>query len=135
MGLAGQFQNVQRPITKNYADDDSSFQAPLLVQAVLNPIIGRLSDVIDRKMLVAVSPLIAFAGSVMSAKASDMNMLIAGGVLYGVTLATIGVVGTIPAEILPLKYRTVASGITFLGGASGGLYVVPVLEIILVISY
>lgn len=66
-------------------------------------------------MLVAVTPLIAFAGSVMSAKANDMNTLIAGGVLYGVTLATIGVVGTIPAEILPLKYRTVASGISFLG--------------------
>lgn len=107
----------------NYAYTDCSFQAPLLIQAVLNPIIGRLSDVLDRKMLVAVTPLIAFAGSVMSAKANDMNILIAGGVLYGVTLATIGVVGTIPAEILPLKYRTVASGISFLGGASGGLYV------------
>lgn len=79
-------------------------------------------------MLVAVTPLIAFAGSVMSAKANDMNTLIAGGVLYGVTLATIGVVGTIPAEILPLKYRTVASGISFLGGASGGLYVELVLH-------
>ncbi|KAL6242222.1 hypothetical protein RBB50_010770 [Rhinocladiella similis] len=96
-------------------------QTPLLIQAVLNPIIGRLSDVLDRKMLVTLPPIIAFAGSVMSARAHDMNMLIAGGVLYGVTLATIGVVGTIPAEILPLKYRTVASGIGFLGGASGGL--------------
>ncbi|KAJ9640136.1 hypothetical protein H2204_003361 [Knufia peltigerae] len=96
-------------------------QTPLLIQAVLNPIIGRLSDVLDRKMLVTLTPIVAFAGSVMSARANDMNLLIAGGVLYGVTLATIGVVGTIPAEILPLKYRTVASGIGFLGGASGGL--------------
>lgn len=76
-------------------------------------------------MLVTLTPIVAFAGSVMSARANDMNLLIAGGVLYGVTLATIGVVGTIPAEILPLKYRTVASGIGFLGGASGGLYVAP----------
>lgn len=79
-------------------------------------------------MLVVITPLIAFAGSVMSAKANDMNMLIAGGVLYGITLATIGVVGTIPAEILPLKYRTLASGVGFVGGASGGLYVDPVLQ-------
>ena len=92
----------------------------MLVQAVLNPIIGRLSDVLDRKMLVTITPLIAFAGSVMSAKANDMNMLIAGGVLYGVTLSTISIVQTIPAEILPLKYRTVANGIAFVGGASGG---------------
>ncbi|KIW17942.1 hypothetical protein PV08_05137 [Exophiala spinifera] len=96
-------------------------QTPLLIQAVLNPIIGRLSDVLDRKMLVTLTPIVAFAGSVMSARAHDMNLLIAGGVLYGVTLATIGVVGTIPAEILPLKYRTLASGIGFVGGASGGL--------------
>lgn len=122
MGTTGEFHTLQIPADA-YVDRISSFQAPLLIQAVLNPIIGRLSDVLDRKMLVAVTPLIAFAGSVMSAKADDMNMLIAGGVLYGVTLATIGVVGTIPAEILPFKYRTVASGISFLGGASGGLYV------------
>lgn len=57
----------------------------------------------------------------MSAKANGMNMLIAGGVLYGITLATISIAQSIPAEILPLKYRTVASGISFIGGASGGL--------------
>lgn len=91
------------------------------MQAVLNPILGRLSDILDRKMLVTVTPLIAFAGSVMSARAKDMNMLIAGGVLYGINLATISIVQSIPAEILPLKYRTVASGIAFVGGASGGL--------------
>lgn len=91
------------------------------MQAVLNPIIGRLSDVLDRKMLVTVTPLIAFAGSVMSAKANGMHMLIAGGVLYGITLATLSIVQSICAEILPLKYRTVASGIAFLGGATGGL--------------
>lgn len=72
-------------------------------------------------MLVTLTPLVAFAGSVMSAKASSMNMLIAGGVLYGITLSTISIVQSIPAEILPLKYRTVASGIAFVGGAAGGL--------------
>lgn len=71
-------------------------------------------------MLVTVTPIIAFAGSVMSAKANGMEMLIAGGALYGITLATISIVQTNPAEILPLKYRTVASGIAFMGGASGG---------------
>ncbi|KAF2176562.1 MFS general substrate transporter [Zopfia rhizophila CBS 207.26] len=94
-------------------------QAPLLMQAVLNPIIGRLSDVLDRKMLVTIPPLLAFAGSVISARANDINMLIAGSVLLGVTLATIGVVQSIPAEVLPLKYRAISNGISFLGGAIG----------------
>ncbi|KAF2117940.1 major facilitator superfamily domain-containing protein [Lophiotrema nucula] len=96
-------------------------QAPLLVQAALNPILGRLSDVVDRKMLVVIPPLFAAAGSFIGAKATDMNMLIAGSVLTGITLATNGVVTTIPAEILPLKYRSIANGIGFLGGSCGGL--------------
>lgn len=37
-------------------------QAPLLMQAVLCPIIGRLSDVIDRKYLSAGMIIVAFAG-------------------------------------------------------------------------
>ena len=36
-------------------------QGPLLMQAVLSPIVGRLSDILDRKYLAAVPPLVAFA--------------------------------------------------------------------------
>lgn len=96
-------------------------QGPLLMQSVLSPIVGRLSDVIDRKYLAAVPPLIAFIGAVVSAKATSMSMLIGGGVLIGTTLATISIVQAIPSEILPLKYRALANGIAFLGGAVGGL--------------
>lgn len=47
-------------------------QGPLLMQAVLSPFVGRLSDVLDRKYLASVPPLIAFVGSVICAKASSM---------------------------------------------------------------
>ncbi|KKY24835.1 putative mfs drug efflux pump [Diplodia seriata] len=50
-----------------------------------------------------------------------MNMLIGGSILVGVTLSTIAIVQSIPSEILPLKYRAVANGIAFLGGASAGI--------------
>ncbi|KAK4185751.1 major facilitator superfamily domain-containing protein [Podospora australis] len=96
-------------------------QGPLLVQAVLSPIIGRLSDVFDRKYLAAVPPLVAFAGAVVSARATSMNMLIAGGVLIGTTLSTISIVQAIPSEILPLKYRALANGFAFVGGSIGGI--------------
>ncbi|KAK9446514.1 putative mfs drug efflux pump [Limtongia smithiae] len=96
-------------------------QGPLLMQSVLSPIIGRLSDVLDRKYLASVPPLIAFIGAVVSARATSMSMLIGGGVLIGVTLSTISIIQAIPAEVLPLKYRALANGFAFLGGAVAGL--------------
>ncbi|KAK0945006.1 hypothetical protein LTR29_003598 [Friedmanniomyces endolithicus] len=96
-------------------------QGPLLMQSVLSPVVGRLSDVLDRKYLAAVPPLIAFVGACISAKAKDMSMLIGGGVLIGVTLSTIAIVQAIPSEVLPLKYRALANGFAFLGGAVGDL--------------
>lgn len=41
--------------------------------------------------------------------------------MIGVTLATISIVQSIPSEVLPLKYRALANGFSFLGGAVGGL--------------
>ncbi|KAI0003579.1 MFS general substrate transporter [Xylariaceae sp. FL0662B] len=96
-------------------------QGPLLMQSVLSPIVGRLSDVLDRKYLAAVPPLVALAGAVVSARATSMGVLIGGGVLIGTTLATISVVQAIPSEILPLKFRALANGLAFVGGALGGL--------------
>lgn len=94
------------------------------MQSVLSPIVGRLSDVLNRKYLAALPPLIAFAGAVISAKATSMSMLIGGGILIGTTLPTIAIVQAIPSEILPLKYRALANGFAYLGGAVGGLYVI-----------
>ena len=96
-------------------------QGPLLMQSVLSPFVGRLSDVLDRKYMAAIPPLIAFVGAIVSAKATSMAMLIGGGILIGVTLATIAIVQAIPSEVLPLKYRALANGFSFLGGAVGGL--------------
>jgi MFS family permease len=93
------------------------------MQSVLSPIVGRLSDVLDRKYLAAIPPLIAFVGAIISAKATSMSMLIGGGILIGTTLATISIVQAIPSEILPLKYRALANGFSFMGGAIGGLFV------------
>ncbi|KAG9240293.1 major facilitator superfamily domain-containing protein [Calycina marina] len=96
-------------------------QGPLLMQSALSPIIGRLSDVVGRKYLAAVPPLIAFAGSVVSAKAESMTTLIGGGILIGVTLSTISIVQAIPSEVLPMRQRTVANGLAFAAGGLGAL--------------
>lgn len=91
------------------------------MQSVMSPIVGRLSDVLDRKYLASIPPLIAFAGAVVSARATSMSMLIGGGILIGTTLATIAIVQSIPSEILPLKYRALANGLAYMGGAAGGM--------------
>lgn len=91
------------------------------MQAVLSPIVGRLSDLTNRKWLAAIPPLIAFAGAVLSAKATSMTMLIVGGILIGTTLSTISIVQAIPSEVLPLKYRPIAQGLCGMGGTVGGL--------------
>lgn len=96
-------------------------QGPLLLQAVLSPIVGRLSDVVDRRYLASIPPLIAFAGAVMSARADSMSTLIGGGILIGVTLSTVSVVQAIPAEVLPMKFRPLANGFAFVAGSLGGL--------------
>ncbi|KAJ7063579.1 MFS general substrate transporter [Mycena amicta] len=92
-------------------------QGPLLMQSVLSPTVGRLSDVLDRKYLAGVPPLIALAGAV----AQNMSTLIGGGILIGSTLSTIAIVQAIPSEVLPLKYRALANGYAFLAGSFGGL--------------
>ena len=96
-------------------------KGPLLVQSVMCPIVGRLSDVIDRKYLASFQLSVAFIGSIVSAKANSMNTLIGGGILIGVGLSSLGIVVAIPAEVLPLKFRAIANGANFLGGAFGGL--------------
>lgn len=75
------------------------------MQAVLSPVLGRLSDVLERKYLATLPPLIALAGAAISARPTSMKALVGGGILIGTTLSTISIVQAIPSEILPLKYR------------------------------
>jgi MFS family permease len=96
-------------------------QGPLLMQGVLAPIMGRMSDITSKKYLAGIPPLVSFAGAVLSAKATDMHQLIGGGILIGFSLSTISIVQAIPSEILPLKFRALAQGFCGMGGTVGGL--------------
>lgn len=65
------------------------------MQAVLSLILARLSDVHDHKLLVVVLPLFAAVRSFVSAESVVMLMLMAGNVLIGITLATVGIASSI----------------------------------------
>lgn len=79
------------------------------------------SSKIDRKYVASIQLTIAFAGSCISARSSGINELIGGGILIGFGLSSLGIIVAIPAEVLPLKYRAIANGANFLGGALGGV--------------
>ncbi|KAH8921382.1 MFS general substrate transporter [Atractiella rhizophila] len=96
-------------------------QAPILMQAALSPFTGRLSDLVDRKYLAGIPPLLGVVGAVISAKAENVNWLIGGGILIGATLSTVSIAQAIPSEVLPLKYRALANGMSGWGGTLGGL--------------
>ncbi|KAG4279581.1 hypothetical protein FPRO04_13585 [Fusarium proliferatum] len=96
-------------------------QAPLLMQSAISPFFGRISDEFGRKPLSVGAPALAFIGSVIAAKASSMSMVISGAVLLGPALATISVVQSIAAEIMPMKWRVVSNALAFAGGAFGGI--------------
>jgi MFS family permease len=110
-----------RLVKSTHQNSDSASQGPLLMQSVLSPLVGRLSDVLDRKLFATIPPLIACVGSIICAKATSMSMLIGGGILIGTTLATISIVQSIPSEVLPLKYRALANGLAGAAGTMGGL--------------
>lgn len=91
------------------------------MQTVLSPIVGRLSDLLDRKYLAAGPALLAFVGAVISAKANDMSTLIGGSVLIGACLSSSSITGAIPAEVLPNRLRTLSSGLNFAAGGLAGV--------------
>ena len=96
-------------------------QGPLLIQSILSPSYGRLSDILDRRYMVAIPPLFAFVGAIVSARATTMETLIGAGFLIGVTLPSASIVHAIQAEVLPNKFRAVANSFAFIGAAVGGL--------------
>lgn len=93
------------------------------MQSVLSSLVGRLSDVLDRKLFATIPPLIGCIGAVICAKATSISMLIGGGILIRTTLAVISIVQSIPSEILPLKHRALANGLAGISGAIGGMCV------------
>lgn len=118
---AGSFRYLTCTLSYLAIADQVFLQGPLLMQSVLSPIVGRLSDVLDRKWLAIGPTILSFIGAIISAKATSMSILIGGGILIGCTLSTIAIVQAIPSEVLPLKYRALANGISFMGGAVGGV--------------
>jgi len=100
--------------------------ASLLATAVSTPIWGKLADLVDRKVLIQLSPILFTAGTVIAGFSTDTNMLIAVRVVQG-----IGVGGLMSLVMIAValiisprergKYMGVVGGIMALGTIGGPL--------------
>ncbi|KIH87497.1 siderophore iron transporter [Sporothrix brasiliensis 5110] len=74
-------------------------------------IVGRLSDIVGRRYFLIGGQVFGVVGSAICAKATSINMLIAGATIYGVATTTQLTFPFIVHEIVPNKHRGIAQAI------------------------
>ncbi|CAK7207711.1 hypothetical protein SEUCBS139899_010522 [Sporothrix eucalyptigena] len=74
-------------------------------------IVGRLSDIVGRRYFLIGGQLFGITGSAIMAKATSINMLVAGAVIYGVATTTQLTFPFIIHELVPNKHRGTAQAI------------------------
>ncbi|KEF62747.1 uncharacterized protein A1O9_00720 [Exophiala aquamarina CBS 119918] len=99
--------------------------APSIANAVLSPIFSVASDTFQaRKGIMVGACLTAFVGSAIGAGANSLWRLVFSQTLQGVGVAIVSVVYTVPAEILPRRWRPMAQA-SLLGGSAISCMVAP----------
>ncbi|EON69199.1 hypothetical protein W97_08558 [Coniosporium apollinis CBS 100218] len=86
-----------------------------LVSGVLLLVVGRISDITGRRYFIIGSQLFAVVGSIVCAKASNINTIIGGTVLTGVAGAGQQLYPLLVQELVPNKYRFWAQAAISLG--------------------
>ena len=77
-------------------------------------IVGRLSDILGRRYFLIGGQVFGVAGSAVMAKATSINMVIAGAVIYGVACTTQLTFSFIIQELVPNRHRGTAQAIVTL---------------------
>ena len=78
-------------------------------------IVGRVGDIVGRRYFLIAGQIVGVAGSVICAKATSINMLIAGSAIYGVASTTQLTFPYIIQELVPNKHRGVVQGAMIVG--------------------
>ncbi|KAL1889494.1 hypothetical protein Sste5346_008872 [Sporothrix stenoceras] len=78
-------------------------------------IVGRVGDIVGRRWFLIVGQVVGVAGSVICAKATSINMLIAGSAIYGVASTTQLTFPYIIQELVPNKHRGIVQGVMIIG--------------------
>lgn len=116
---------VELPAMFDASPADASWvvTSTLLAGAVATPIMGRLADMYDKKLMLLIAIAAFVAGSVACALADDLTMMIAGRALQGVASGMIPLGISILHELLPVHQAGAAialmSSSMGIGGALG----------------
>jgi len=88
--------------------------------AALGPVAGRFGDIFGRRNFIILGNAISIVGTALSATAKDVNTVIAGNVLVGISGAFRQIAWASLGELVPKSFRSIAFGIlsTFLSIAS-----------------
>ncbi|KIW98778.1 uncharacterized protein Z519_00441 [Cladophialophora bantiana CBS 173.52] len=93
-----------------------------ILTAATIPPIARAADLWGRKWFLAVPTSLGFIGSMIVARASSMQMAIAGFVLGGASFGAQPLVHAVASETMPRKYRSFAQGACNSAIALGSLF-------------
>ncbi|OAA63312.1 siderophore iron transporter [Niveomyces insectorum RCEF 264] len=85
--------------------------ASIVVTCVGTLIVGRLSDILGRRYFLIVGEVFGIVGAAIQAKATSINMLIAGSTIYGVANTTQLCFPYVLMELVPNKYRPLSQAI------------------------
>lgn len=86
------------------------------------PLVARAADLWGRKWFLTVPTAFGFVGSMIVARASSMQMAIAGFVVGGVSFGAQPLVHAVASETMPRKYRSFAQGACNAAIALGSLF-------------
>ncbi|KAK0638522.1 major facilitator superfamily domain-containing protein [Cercophora newfieldiana] len=89
--------------------------------AVLSPIFSQAADYWGRRWLLVVSTFLGAVGSIIVARATSMEMAIAGCVVISISYGAQPLLHAISSEILPRRYRSVGQAADLVANGFGGI--------------
>ena len=91
-----------------------------ILTMICSPIFSQAADYWGRKWFLIIPTFCGCIGAIVTARATNMNMAIAGQVIAGISYGAQPLNHAIPSEVLPRKYRPYAQAIVNVAACVGG---------------
>lgn len=103
-------------------DKTSWFSATItILTVVLGPIVSQAADYWGRKWFLVIPTFFGAVGSIIVARATDINMVIAGFCVIGIAFGTQPLLHTVTSEVLPRKWRSYGQAANMVSNSLGSI--------------
>jgi MFS family permease len=92
-----------------------------ILTAVLSPIVSQAADYWGRKWFLVILTFIGAIGSIVVARATTMNMAVAGFAITGIAYGAQPLLHAVSSEVLPRRYRSYGQAADLIANALGGV--------------